>query len=353
MALAKIILPLLVFTVITVALSVHQVPEGHLGFYWRGGALMQSTTEPGVHFKMPYLTSVEFVEMRLQTDIVTDIPCGTQGGVMIYFDKIEVVNQLSARNAWKTVKAYGVNYDRVWIFDKIHHEINQFCSSHTLQEVYIDKFDILDESLAKALQNDCDKWETGINIIAIRVTKPRIPNNIRHNYEMMVEQQTKLRVAAEQSKVIEREENTKRMKARIQAEREKEVAKIQADREKEVSEINAEREKSVSIIRVTQHISEKEGQSKIEQIENEMHVKKQKALADAKSYAVKLEAEAMTKKLTPEFLKYTLYKSIATNSKIFYGESLPQMLTPWMQNDLFSPTSEQSFFSDEQQQQED
>ena len=31
-----------------------------------------------------------------------------------------------------------VHYDKVWIFDKIHHEINQFCSKHSLQEVCID-----------------------------------------------------------------------------------------------------------------------------------------------------------------------------------------------------------------------
>ena len=33
------------------------------------------------------------------------------------------------------------------LFTYFSHEINQFCSSHSLQEVYIDKFDQLDESL--------------------------------------------------------------------------------------------------------------------------------------------------------------------------------------------------------------
>ena len=32
---------------------------------------------------------------------------------------------------------YTTKYDTTMIFNKIHHEINQFCSSHTLQEVYI------------------------------------------------------------------------------------------------------------------------------------------------------------------------------------------------------------------------
>lgn len=33
--------------------------------------------------------------MTLQTDEVKNVPCGTSGGVMIYFDRIEVVNILS------------------------------------------------------------------------------------------------------------------------------------------------------------------------------------------------------------------------------------------------------------------
>ena len=35
---------------------------------------------------------------------------------------------------------------------KVHHELNQFCSAHTLQEVYIQLFDQIDENLKVALQ---------------------------------------------------------------------------------------------------------------------------------------------------------------------------------------------------------
>ena len=37
----------------------------------------------------------------------------------------------------ETIRQYGVNYDKTWIYDKIHHEINQFCSAHTLEEACI------------------------------------------------------------------------------------------------------------------------------------------------------------------------------------------------------------------------
>ena len=53
-----------------------------------------------------------------------NIPCGTAGGVVIYFDKIEVVNRLRKEMVYDTIKNYTTNYDKTWIFDKIHHEIN-------------------------------------------------------------------------------------------------------------------------------------------------------------------------------------------------------------------------------------
>lgn len=65
----------------------------------------------------------------------------------VTFDRVEVVNRLKPELARETVANYSVHYDRLWIFDRVHHEINQFCSSHTLQEVYISMFDQLDERM--------------------------------------------------------------------------------------------------------------------------------------------------------------------------------------------------------------
>lgn len=45
-----------------------------------------------------------------------------------------------------------MNYDNIWIYDKIHHEINQFCSSHSLQQVYIDVFDQVRKNKYKILK---------------------------------------------------------------------------------------------------------------------------------------------------------------------------------------------------------
>jgi len=37
----------------------HIVEEGHVGVYYRAGALLEGTTEPGFHFKLPLVTSYE------------------------------------------------------------------------------------------------------------------------------------------------------------------------------------------------------------------------------------------------------------------------------------------------------
>ncbi|XP_050238945.1 uncharacterized protein LOC130014534 isoform X2 [Mercurialis annua] len=273
---------------------VHQVPEGHVGVYWRGGALLNTITSPGFHLKLPLITHYEPVQVTLQTDQVKDIPCGTKGGVMINFEKIEVVNRLRKDHVYDTLLNYGVDYDNTWIYDKIHHEINQFCSSHSLQQVYIDVFD----------QVDCTRYAPGIEIISVRVTKPKIPESIRRNFEQMEGERTKVLIAIERQKVVEKEaETTKKMA---------------------ISE--AEKNANVSKILMEQKLMEKDSSRRQQEIENQMYMAHEKSLADAAFYRVLKEAEANKLKLTSEFLELKFIEAIANNTKIFFGDKIPNMV---------------------------
>lgn len=69
---------------------------------------------------IPFLTSYRSVQTTLQTDEVKNVPCGTSGGVMIYFDRIEVVNILAADAVHDIVKNFTADYDKPLIFDKVH-----------------------------------------------------------------------------------------------------------------------------------------------------------------------------------------------------------------------------------------
>ena len=281
----------------------HQIEEGHVGVYWRAGQLQERVTEPGFHIKLPLIDRVENVQITMQTDSVKDIPCGTSGGTMVYFDRIEVVNRLRKSSVQSTMKLYGVNYDKMWIFDKIHHEINQFCSGATLQEVYISKFDTLDESLAKAIQADCDKHDTGVEIITVRVTKPRIPDAIRRNYEQVEAERAALQVAVEHQKVIEN----------------------RAFADMRAAEIEAKKKQSVKEIELKTELNAREAAAKMAAVANSMHLDSEKSRADAAYYKALKEAEANKLRFTPEYLKHALIQAISNNSKVYFGDKIPNM----------------------------
>ncbi|XP_056601801.1 erlin-2 [Triplophysa dalaica] len=283
--------------------SLHKIEEGHVGVYYRGGALLTGTCGPGFHLMLPFITSFKSVQTTLQTDEVKNVPCGTSGGVMIYFDRIEVVNYLVPSAVYGIVRNFTADYDKALIFNKVHHELNQFCSVHSLQEVYIGLFDQIDENLKLTLQEDLTILAPGIIIQAVRVTKPNIPESIRRNYELMESERTKLLIAAQTQKVVEKEAETERKKAVIEAEK---VAQV-------------------SEIKFGQKVMEKETEKRISEIEDSAFLASQKAKADAEFYTAQRTAEANKLKLTPEYLQLMKYTAIATNSKIYFGSEIPHM----------------------------
>merc|ERR1719410_653006 len=252
---------------------------------------------------IPFLTSVRNVQTTLQTDEVKNVPCGTSGGVMIYFDRIEVVNVLQPSAVYDIVKNYTADYDKPLIFDKVHHELNQFCSGHNLQEVYIGLFDQIDENLKSAIQSDLSEMAPGLKVLSVRVTKPKIPEAIRKNYELMEGEKTKLLISTQRQRVVEKEAETERKKAVIEAEKEAHVAKIQFER----------------------MIMEKEMEQKNNEIEDTIHLAREKAKTDAEFYRVQKQAEANKLLYTSEFIEIKKFESLTNNQKVYFGPDIPTM----------------------------
>merc|ERR1719397_2281463 len=252
---------------------------------------------------VPFLTMVRNIQTTLQTDEVKNVPCGTSGGVMIYFDRIEVVNVLQNAAVFETVKNYTADYDKPLIFDKVHHELNQFCSGHTLQEVYIELFDQIDENLKNALQADLMEMAPGLKVHSVRVTKPKIPEAIRKNYELMEAEKTKLLISTQRQKVIEKDAETERKKAVIEAEKEAQVAKF----------------------RYEQNIQEKESMQKMEAINDHVHLAKEKSRADAEFYKIEKSATANKLLLSKEYLELKKIEAMSVNNKVYFGPDIPNM----------------------------
>ncbi|KAJ9436021.1 hypothetical protein DIPPA_55174 [Diplonema papillatum] len=290
--------------------AVSIVNEGYVGVVMRGGALQEYYLEPGTGLKLPFLDTVEEVLVRVQTDSVSRIPCGTSGGVMIYFDRIEVVNRLAKDRVLKTIRNYGIDYDKIWIFDKIHHEINQFCSKHTLHEVYTEKFDTLDEMLQQKLQEGCTTHDTGIEIISVRVTKPAIPKYIEQSYIDLEAVKQTIILQKEKLRQQEAENAIELMKRRAAADMQREV----------------------TLIEMQTRIMEEESRKKIIDLQNEARASTVRSNADAEAYAISKLGVAENDLLTAARLKKILYESTANNTKIFFGENIPKLWTGFPQS---------------------
>jgi len=46
--------------------SLHKIDEGNVGVYYRGGALLKVTSNPGYHMMIPFLTTHRSVQVKKQ-----------------------------------------------------------------------------------------------------------------------------------------------------------------------------------------------------------------------------------------------------------------------------------------------
>jgi len=136
------------------------------------------------------------------------------------------------------------------------------------------------------------------------VTKPRIPESIRQNYEQIEAEKTKLLIATQAQKVT--------------------VAEAQTLKKKAVAE--AEKQLAVSRITSEKLIAEKEARRNVSSIEDEMHLTHMHAHADAEYYNAAREAEANQLLLTPAYLQSLKMQSLTENAQIVYGDRVPTAL---------------------------
>jgi regulator of protease activity HflC (stomatin/prohibitin superfamily) len=60
--------------------GLHQVREGFVGVYWRGGALLKGVSYPGFHVKIPLVTRFEEMQVTVQVFIFLHCKEGRKEG---------------------------------------------------------------------------------------------------------------------------------------------------------------------------------------------------------------------------------------------------------------------------------
>ena len=89
--------------------------------------------------------------------------------------------------------------------------------------------------------------------------------------------------------------------------------------------IDAEKEANVAKIQFERKIMEKESNQKISEIEDSMHLAKEKSKSDAEYYRVQRVAEANKLLLTPEYIEMKRIESLSNNQKVYFGPDIPTM----------------------------
>ncbi len=290
---------LLLFTLICNVQSVFiTIETGFVGAKYVWNKISQDILEPGAHFFNSVTTKIVMVETRPQKDSVINAECGTNDGLKLIFENIEVGNTLSKEHVYNTLSRFGQMYDRHLVTDLVRHQINVICSSMSAHEVAIDKFSTLDDLLKDFIQSENDRQESGLVINFVRLSKPKLPASIEKNYLALAEERTMKKVLEEK-------------KERIKTEKESEA--IVAEKDNEIKIKNSQKANEIMILNMRAKHEE-------QQIQNKMIIESAKANAEK----IIMEAQALQSMYNiPGYVDIKKAEAIAPNQKIYYGEKLP------------------------------
>ena len=259
---------------------------------------------------------------RPKTEILNDLSTVTRDGIAISFIGIQVISSVKIEKLIPLIKLYGMEFKRVLIYDRIAEDLRIFCANHTIDEVYNSMFLDIVENVKIDVEDSIRRLgQDGVKILNLVVPKPDIPDDIAENYKKVKVQWTEQLVAQQEQKTAKikvylgknhTNENTE-FCLLFQKETENLKAKLDAQREKDVTEIELER-----------RILEKEGEKKRNEIDNQIIKAREENLAEVEFIKKQKAAEGNKILFTPEYLKIEMAKSMSNNTKFFFsGEGSP------------------------------
>ena len=141
-----------------------------------------------------------------------------------------------------------------------------------------------------------------IDILNLAIPKPDIPRDIAANYKAVKVQWTEQLVATQQQKTEKIKKETEKIKAILDAERQKDVL-----------EINLEKD-----------LLKKEKEKEVNDIENRIIKDREENQANVDSYKKEKQAEANKQLYSEQYIQLELAKSLSENTKFYFsGETSP------------------------------
>jgi membrane protease subunit HflC len=213
--------------ILVLALSVFTIDETEQAIITQLGKFVRSVTEPGLHFKTPFIQSVHKFEDRI-------LEYDAAAAKIITEDKKYLLVDNYAR--WKIVdplKLYQTVRDefgaQARLDDIVFSEIREELARHTLTEIV----SVNREAIMDDVARQCDEKarEYGIQVMDVRIKRADLPGDVTHSVyaRMMAERQ--------------------RIAKKYRSEGEEEAVKIRATTDKERTILLAESYRQAEILK--------------------------------------------------------------------------------------------------------
>ena len=89
--------------------AVHRIDEGHVGVYFKYGALlMEVKSPPGIHWMQPFVTQVSSIRLTPETRTMDPMVCTTRDGVRNVFRDVQVCSIVPYMGIGRSKKRVGL-----------------------------------------------------------------------------------------------------------------------------------------------------------------------------------------------------------------------------------------------------
>jgi len=300
----------------------HVTPPRHVTVSVRLGAVLDGVDGPGFRFKSPIVTSYDLL-VEEQLDTVMNVECGTKDGITLKFPKIDVHNLLPWEKAREMFLRYGPDYDQLTIFKNVKFFVGQICGDLTAEEVYLTKYNGLDEQLQELLRGYQDEKDTGISITKVKFYKPSAKGStILSEFQRRAEGEAERKALVAQEKKIEQSNKNKLSEA--EGTNALVTAENRARLERELDSMRSEAAKQ--LIEMEMKTAAATGAAEVQRIKADAEADNIRKLAKARADGSFMEAKANKELLTPEYLSKVQAESLSKNAKLIIGNEIPKVL---------------------------
>jgi len=119
--------------------ALHRIDEGHVGVYYKFGALMEVKSPPGVHWMQPFVTQVASIRLTPETRTMDPMVCTTRDGVRNVFRDVQVITSIEEDQVLVLVRQFTTDLKTILVYDRVREAIQYFCANNTIDEVSLPK----------------------------------------------------------------------------------------------------------------------------------------------------------------------------------------------------------------------